>query len=357
MPATDPVKRPAKQTPAAGARATPKTAMPKKRAAAWAETPVPVPRSTAVDKDPDTEDGLRPASASKATPANGNGHVNVVQKEIQNIDNGRSGVKPKTTPKRAPSPPSSESEESDSDSSSSSEEEKAPAPKKTPAKQQANLKQTPAKGAKATPAKPKPLNRLAEIAGFKLLPISMPPLVLTTDFPVSAKSAARFSQKLPEKELRSVAVTHNMYFRRHESRKEDGLPKGRTLFIAGIPADTTEYHLKNLFAECGPVQKIVWGDLPRSRQTGDAEDGEGEGGQELLALLPVPYLPHPGGTTIHLVFKTKDAADAALDMRPLERKWDGTRRESDMEEDTDGNMALPDESAANLVGWESGFLI
>jgi hypothetical protein len=64
---------------------------------------------------------------------------------------------------------------------------------------------------------------------------------------------------------------------------------------------------------------VIWTDVPKSRQSEDEIEG-----QELLPLLPVPYLPHPGGTTAHLVFRTADGVKGAEEMRVGERIWDGS---------------------------------
>ncbi|KAI9028595.1 ribosomal RNA-processing protein 7-domain-containing protein [Hyaloraphidium curvatum] len=306
------------------------TGKPKKKAA-WLETPL---ADTGAGEDASAETPVRavklPAgqklaakgSGKPVPPANGTGG----KKEP-----GRKGGK-------RPAPPSSSSSSSKSDSEDG-EPPKRPGTGPKPVAKGGASKSTPAapkaKAAKAA----KPSDRLGELAGFKVLPITMPPLVVTKEFPRTAKAAVRMSQKLADAEVERIPIVHNLLFRRHESRKsDDPLPRGRTLFCTGIPADATDFHLANLFAECGPVERVVWGDSDRDRQLGAEEDPF----DALLPLRPVPYLPHPAGTTVHVVFREVDSVDLALAMKPLERRWDGTVPEG----------ADTGERGANLVGTE-----
>lgn len=94
---------------------------------------------------------------------------------------------------------------------------------------------------------------LDTFAGFNILPLHCP----TTSLPAGY-------------------ALHYLYLKQHEARHEDRrTPKGRTLFVANLPVDTTEEHLRVLFRPYGRVESVVfhrWGG-----NKGDYErEGKGE---------------------------------------------------------------------------------
>ncbi len=78
--------------------------------------------------------------------------------------------------------------------------------------------------------------------GFRILTITMPPLNTRKDGKIV---------KIP--------VSHQMFYKRHESRQLDDLPNGKTLFLVNIPVDTSLSHLENLFQDCGVIDRVEWG--------------------------------------------------------------------------------------------------
>jgi ribosomal RNA-processing protein 7 len=80
---------------------------------------------------------------------------------------------------------------------------------------------------------------LDQISNFFILPLHMPTLTL------SHKTSAYKN------------ILHYIYFKKHESPKEDAkTPKNRTLFVLNIPADASESHLRELFKPCGRVVSV-----------------------------------------------------------------------------------------------------
>jgi len=84
-----------------------------------------------------------------------------------------------------------------------------------------------------------------EIAGYTVLPVQLPP---TPAFPKPA--------------------THYLYLRRHEPRIPDP-DSPRSLFIVNAPIDTTETHLRHLFAaqlSAGRVEKVHFENVPTKKK-------------------------------------------------------------------------------------------
>lgn len=83
-----------------------------------------------------------------------------------------------------------------------------------------------------------------EIAGYTILPLQLPP---APAFPTPA--------------------THHLYLRPHEPRLPDA-DSPRSLFLVNIPIDTTETHLRYLFAtqlSAGRVERVQFEDVPTKK--------------------------------------------------------------------------------------------
>ncbi|KAF9131757.1 Ribosomal RNA-processing protein 7 [Mortierella sp. 14UC] len=106
---------------------------------------------------------------------------------------------------------------------------------------------------------------LDQISNFFILPLHMPSLTL------SHKTSAYKN------------ILHYLYFKKHESPKEDAkTPKNRTLFVLNIPADASESHLRELFKPCGRVVSVQF--LNRVRGDSNLSKEEREQQEELERL-------------------------------------------------------------------------
>lgn len=88
-----------------------------------------------------------------------------------------------------------------------------------------------------------------EIAGYTILPLHLP---ATPSFPTPA--------------------THFLYLRPHEPRIPDP-DSARSLFLANIPIDTTETHLRHLFGtqlSAGRIEKVSFESAPTKKHTNPA---------------------------------------------------------------------------------------
>ncbi|KAF9186929.1 Ribosomal RNA-processing protein 7 [Haplosporangium sp. Z 767] len=84
---------------------------------------------------------------------------------------------------------------------------------------------------------------LDQIANFFILPLHMPAI---TTSPSSPHTSPIYKN-----------VLHYLYFKKHESPKEDAkTPKDRTLFMINIPVDATESHFRELFKPYGRVVSV-----------------------------------------------------------------------------------------------------
>ncbi|KAF9095221.1 Ribosomal RNA-processing protein 7 [Mortierella sp. AD031] len=84
---------------------------------------------------------------------------------------------------------------------------------------------------------------LDQISNFYILPLHMPSLTLS---PTSPHKSSAYKN-----------VLHYLYFKKHESPKEDSkTPKNRTLFLLNVPVDATENHIRDLFKPCGRVVSV-----------------------------------------------------------------------------------------------------
>ncbi|KAJ3295058.1 Ribosomal RNA-processing protein 7 A [Rhizoclosmatium sp. JEL0117] len=53
------------------------------------------------------------------------------------------------------------------------------------------------------------------------------------------------------------AATHTLLFKRHSgSTDDDEHPTDRTLFVANVPVDASEAHVRRLFRRCGPIASV-----------------------------------------------------------------------------------------------------
>jgi hypothetical protein len=171
---------------------------------------------------------------------------------------------------------------------------------------------TPSSGEKRPP--------LPRAGDFRVLslPLPSPPTLLASSF-----AGVAAVQQLPKAEL-----AHCIFFRKHSARKNDpARPEGRTLFLCGLPADTTEHHLRALFAPFGSIESVEVLSPPhpdeklhRLREDGLAPQAAAapatqstDDDEEGLHYLPV--LPVVGSCTGYLVFEDDEEADNALQMR------------------------------------------
>ncbi|KAF9928051.1 Ribosomal RNA-processing protein 7, partial [Linnemannia zychae] len=84
---------------------------------------------------------------------------------------------------------------------------------------------------------------LDQLSNFYILPLHMPSLTL--------------SQTSLQKSSNYKNIHHYLYFKKHESPKEDAkTPKNRTLFVINIPIDSTESQIRELFKPCGRVVSV-----------------------------------------------------------------------------------------------------
>ncbi|TPX50122.1 hypothetical protein SeLEV6574_g01102 [Synchytrium endobioticum] len=144
---------------------------------------------------------------------------------------------------------------------------------------------------------------LRVFASFKVLPVTMPPLR------ISSRPMPLISHHQPT--LKSLDVTHHLLLKRHESRNaahNDSVtqqyPADRTLFVANIPVDATLSHFRSLFSRCGAIETAYFHRDDNIRSN---------------AL----------GRTAHLVFDDESGVDTALEMKPRQRFWSAVVRDED----------------------------
>ena len=195
---------------------------------------------------------------------------------------------------------------------------------------------------------------------FKILPITTYLKVVTNKSSIETKN-----------------VTHFCFFKKHETRSRPGsaensthnqdgdhkgetLPLDKTLFVTNLPVDATEAHLKELFKECGAVDKVVFRIVDKNlSETNPASNSSSSGtsisneaakeetsmakkkkkkGKQLekntndsdsqneshdnsshLRLVLTP------GSSAYIVFKDVEALEKALNMRSKERIWDSVK--------------------------------
>jgi ribosomal RNA-processing protein 7 len=113
-------------------------------------------------------------------------------------------------------------------------------------------------------------------------------------------------------------VSHQLYFRLHETRKSDpNLPAGRTLFVLNVPVDATLAHFERLFRRCGTIQNVLFKN--RADQM--------EAFPDFKPREPLrDYLK--SGAKAHIVFEDEDGAERALAMKTRKRVWSDQPDES-----------------------------
>lgn len=151
---------------------------------------------------------------------------------------------------------------------------------------------------------------LPQFAQFRILPLTVLPVAVTTD-PLSSFSYHAMPKTKP------LPVFHHLFIRAHETRNGDSsFPKGRTLFVVNIPADASERHFARLFRRCGKIERVVWKDY-----IGQWSD------------------VHPTGSQAHIVFENEGAVEKAIGMKKRKRVWSDELEQNDetavMNDDTD----------------------
>jgi len=182
-------------------------------------------------------------------------------------------------------------------------------------------------------------------SGFKILKIEMPPLNI-------------FSS-LNSNEVKTIPVSHYIYFKKHESYKNDeDTPADCTIFVCNLPIDTTIPHLKHIFKHCGPIVNCKMNknpvDLLENSEEIFIEDEEMENifGRETYTT----------GITAHVVFSSEEGVERALNMKQKIRVWksdnsfddeeEGIEEEiSDMEADED-TLDFNEDANAMPIGYK-----
>jgi hypothetical protein len=117
-----------------------------------------------------------------------------------------------------------------------------------------------------------PLEELSD-TGFKILPIEISSQKIIFDSDSSDPS--------------TLTSTHYCYFKSHGSRNTNNndndklLPPSSTLFISNLPIDSTEAHIKQLFQECGQIDRIIFNGVIKDDEflinvVNGSENNEGE---------------------------------------------------------------------------------
>jgi ribosomal RNA-processing protein 7 len=154
----------------------------------------------------------------------------------------------------------------------------------------------------------KPVKRLEDFQGFKILPVV-----------VDATKNVR----------------HYFYMRKHESKSlVDENIKDRTLFLLNLPADTTDRHIKKLF-KGHAIDQITYSDsgssvsedywkiaannekkniTKKNKKNVNEEEEEEKETRELRRLFT-------SGSSAHVVFASEEDLTQVLNMRRVEKKW------------------------------------
>ncbi|KAI7905674.1 ribosomal RNA-processing protein 7-domain-containing protein [Cokeromyces recurvatus] len=111
------------------------------------------------------------------------------------------------------------------------------------------------------------------------------------------------------------SIRHYFFMKKHESKSlEDENIKDRTLFLANLPPDTTDYHIKKLF-KGHPIDQITYSSSGSSKKNQkEKEEKEDKPNRELRQLFV-------GGSSAHVVFSTNGDLDQVLSMHRVEKKW------------------------------------
>ena len=133
----------------------------------------------------------------------------------------------------------------------------------------------------------------------------MPPLQVSKDH-VSHLASHITSDTLSD----SVPITHYLYFRKHETRKENSeLPNDRTLFVLNLPVDSTVAHLQRLFRRCGKIENVIFQNRNCAESFPDFEP-----------RAPLREIYKSGGRA-HIVFEEEEAVEKALNLKNRKRIW------------------------------------
>ncbi|KAJ3020233.1 Ribosomal RNA-processing protein 7 A [Thoreauomyces humboldtii] len=150
---------------------------------------------------------------------------------------------------------------------------------------------TRSKAPASEPAAPPPAAPLTQFGQFRILPVTMPSLLVANE-PLSSFANHERPATTP------VTVEHHLFIRPHEPRKvSPGLPNGRTLFVVNIPSDATIRHFSRLFRRCGKLESIVW-------QEGSTVNGV-----------------HRSGSQAHVVFEDEEGLERAVALKTRRRVW------------------------------------
>jgi ribosomal RNA-processing protein 7 len=168
---------------------------------------------------------------------------------------------------------------------------------------------------------------LPEVSGFKVLELTMPPLTVTKSHLSHPSSHAMMPDE--DFEIKELPVTHQLYFRLHETRKVDpDLPSGRTLFVLNVPVDATEAHFERLFRRCGTVDKVIF----KNRAAPIEDFADFNPRDQLREFLK-------SGAKAHVVFADEDGAERALALKIRKRVWSDQLDEA-MESTTQAPLGL-----------------
>ena len=111
--------------------------------------------------------------------------------------------------------------------------------------------------------------------------------------------------------------SHYCYMRAHDGDDE------RTMFLVNLPVDTTDRHLRSLFAPAGAIQSVrLWkgksaGNEEEEQPAGATMGAKGEGSRPTVVPLPPldPRHPHhllPTATSAHITFLDESSLQRAL---------------------------------------------
>ncbi|UZJ51278.1 hypothetical protein CBS101457_000598 [Exobasidium rhododendri] len=133
--------------------------------------------------------------------------------------------------------------------------------------------------------------------------------------------------------------THYCYMRAHEGDDE------RTMFLVNLPTDTTDRHLKAIFAQAGAIESVkLW----KGKAANDLQEAEEEelalvkgksaakkdsGPPKVITLPPLdPRYPHhflPTATSAHITFLDESSLERALSQTHL-KAWPRPFHEIDL---------------------------
>ncbi|KAI8929291.1 ribosomal RNA-processing protein 7-domain-containing protein [Entophlyctis helioformis] len=169
---------------------------------------------------------------------------------------------------------------------------------------------------------------LQTFAGFKVLPITVPPPTMLAR-PTPSLHTHINKATLPSFDPESPAVTHHIFMRAHSSRKtSDSLPADRTIFLVNLPADTNILHLRRLFRRCGTIERVVWkgvagvdpSDAGAAAGATNAAAADAAVVSETLVRQAKGWI-HPTGSHAHLVFDDAESVERVLAMKARRRLW------------------------------------